>query len=192
MTRLSLAEEQAINESAEVKIIGLTLETRPDTIDAHELRRLRHYGCTRVQLGVQHTDDAVLKKINRGCYTEHTISALRRLKDACYKVDVHLMPNLPGADIEKDRIMFDRMLYDEALQADQWKIYPCEVVPWTVIKKWHQSGEYVPYEEEALAELLIETKRKVHPDPPQPRRARYSVAVCDWRRRCTEPAPKCP
>ena len=57
---------------------GLTLETRPDTIDAAELRRLRSYGCTRVQLGLQHTDDAVLKKINRGCTTQHAITALQR------------------------------------------------------------------------------------------------------------------
>ena len=76
--RYSLAVEQKINESAACKIIGLTLETRPDTIDAEEVRRLRSYGCTRVQLGVQHTDDAVLRKINRGCYTEDTISALRQ------------------------------------------------------------------------------------------------------------------
>ena len=28
--------------------------------------------------------------------------------------------------------MFNEVLYGEDLQADQWKIYPCEVVPWTV------------------------------------------------------------
>ena len=161
--RLSLYEEQVINESAPCKIIGLTLETRPDTIDAEELRRLRYYGCTRVQLGVQHTDDVVLKKINRGCYTRHTVAALRRLKDACFKVDVHLMPNLPATTVESDRQMFGRMLHDQTLQADQWKIYPCEVVPWTVIKKWHASGEYDPYGEDVLAELLCEIKQQVHP-----------------------------
>ena len=32
---------QAANEVASCKIIGLTLETRPDCIDAAELRRLR-------------------------------------------------------------------------------------------------------------------------------------------------------
>ena len=48
--RLSLAEEQLINESAQTKIIGITLETRPDCIDAQELLRFRRYGCTRVRL----------------------------------------------------------------------------------------------------------------------------------------------
>jgi len=161
--RGTLEEEQRANEDASCKIIGLTLETRPDEIDGAELRRLRRYGCTRVQLGVQHTDDAILRKINRGCTTADTARALRLLKDACYKVDIHLMPNLPGADVETDRAMFERVLGDEALQADQWKIYPCEVTPWTVIKRWHDSGEYVPYDEPALCELLMDVKAQVHP-----------------------------
>ena len=102
---------QARNETAAAKVIGLTLETRPDTIDehGHEIRRLRAYGCTRVQLGVQHTDDAILRKINRGCTTADTVAAVRRLKDAGYKIDIHLMPNLPGASAEQDRA--GRMLF---------------------------------------------------------------------------------
>jgi len=124
--RRGLLEEQALNETAACKIIGLTLETRPDTIDAAELLRLRRYGCTRVQLGVQHTDDHVLKRINRGCTTADTVTALKRLKDACYKIDIHLMPNLPGATAAVDRAMFERVLSDPQLQADQWKVYPTQ------------------------------------------------------------------
>eukprot|EP01052_Picozoa_sp_SAG31_P026992 SAG31_NODE_2488_length_5620_cov_2.020830_5_plen_525_part_00 len=163
--RHSLRDEQLANESAVAKIIGLTLETRPDTIDARgeEITRLRRYGCTRVQLGIQHSDDRILRKINRGCTTRHAIDAIRRLKNAGYKVDVHLMPNLPGSTPACDKEMFRRMLEDPDLQADQWKIYPCEVVPWTVIKKWYDSGKYVPYDDVELFELLISVKSRVHP-----------------------------
>ncbi len=161
--RLSLAEEQAANEGAVCKIIGLTLETRPDTITADELRRLRRYGCTRVQLGLQHTSDAVLKKVNRGCTNAHSMEALRLLKDTCYKVDVHLMPNLPGASLEADETMFQDMLHHPGLQADQWKIYPCEVTPWTVIKQWFDAGTFVPYPDEELFELILRIKAQVHP-----------------------------
>ena len=86
---------------------------------AQMLLRLREYGCTRVQLGLQHTDDTILKKINRGCTTQHAIDGIRRLKDAGFKVDVHLMPNLPGATPEVDGTMFDTMLDDPAMQVDQ-------------------------------------------------------------------------
>ena len=161
--RRSLAEEQVANEGAACKVIGLTLETRPDTIDAGELRRLRAYGCTRVQLGLQHTDDGVLKAINRGCTTAHAAAALTALKDCCYKIDIHLMPNLPGASPSADRAMFARMLADPQLQADQWKIYPCEVVPWTRIKAWYDAGSFVPYPDAELCEVLIEAKAAVHP-----------------------------
>ncbi|GAB5354336.1 hypothetical protein AAMO2058_000110000 [Amorphochlora amoebiformis] len=76
----SLPEEQKINETTKARIIGLTLETRPDTVDAKEIERFRYYGCTRVQLGIQHTDDRILDKINRGCYTRDAIRATKLLK----------------------------------------------------------------------------------------------------------------
>ncbi len=161
--RGSLAAEKMLNERAACKVIGLTLETRPDCVDLREIARLRALGCTRVQLGLQHTDDAVLAKVNRGCTTADAHRALRLLKDAAFKVDVHLMPNLPGASVPQDREMFRAMLHDERLQADQWKIYPCEVTPWTVIRKWHEAGTYVPYPESDLVELLIHVKSQVHP-----------------------------
>eukprot|EP01059_Diplonema_ambulator_P012192 TRINITY_DN22419_c0_g1_i2.p1 TRINITY_DN22419_c0_g1~~TRINITY_DN22419_c0_g1_i2.p1 ORF type:complete len:685 (+),score=181.87 TRINITY_DN22419_c0_g1_i2:38-2056(+) len=161
--RKSLEEEQKENENASCKIIGLTLETRPDCINEHELRRLRRYGCTRVQLGMQHTDDGVLKLVNRGHDVSDAIEALRLLKDSCYKIDIHLMPNLPGSSPDLDRAMFDRMLTDEDLQADQWKIYPCEVVPWTKIEEWYRDGSYKPYEEEILAQVISELKARIHP-----------------------------
>jgi len=68
----------------------------------------------------------VLKRINRGCTTADTVTALKRLKDACYKIDIHLMPNLPGATAAVDRAMFERVLSDPQLQADQWKVYPTQ------------------------------------------------------------------
>ena len=108
--RLSLEEEIKINEKTKCRIIGLTLETRPDCINKYEIERFRRYNCTRVQIGVQHTNDSILKKINRGCYNKDTINALRLLKKNCYKVDYHLMPDLPGSCYEVDKIMFESIL----------------------------------------------------------------------------------
>jgi len=161
--RLSLTEEQVINENAKCRIIGLTLETRPDSITPEEIKRFRYYGCTRVQIGVQHTDDNILRIINRGCYLEDTIRAIKLLKDSCYKIDIHLMPDLPFSTPQIDNEMFDMVLESPDLQVDQWKIYPCEVVPWTVIKKWHDKGLYESYGQEKLIEVILNVKKKVHP-----------------------------
>jgi len=163
---LSILDEQTLNEKARTKIIGLTLETRPDYINRGELRRLRRFGCTRVQIGVQHTDDEILKGINRGHERKHAVQAVKLLKENCFKVDIHLMPDLPGSDPAKDWAMFEDVLFGEDLQADHWKIYPCEVTPFTKIERWFQEGAYKPYTEtdpQLLTDLLVKVKAEVHP-----------------------------
>lgn len=159
---LSLEEEIEINENESyIHIIGLTLETRPDTINLDEIKKFRKYNCTRIQLGVQHTDNNVLKKINRGHNIECVYEAIKLLKDNCYKVDIHLMPNLPGSSYEMDIKMLEDSLYDPRIQVDQYKIYPTAIVPWTRIKKWYEEGSYVPYDDLKLYELIKNFKQKV-------------------------------
>lgn len=186
-TRRQLAEEIATNRDADVRVIGLTVEFRPDSISRQELYRLRSYGCTRVQLGVQHIDNGILRRINRKCTTERFVKSLTLLKDVGFKVDIHLMANLPFSSPEVDRAMLiDRFLgmmrppevrrdvagidewieYDIAepdLSADQWKLYPCETVPYTEIERWYREGTYVPYGKEDLYKLLYDTKRAMYP-----------------------------
>lgn len=139
--RKSLEEEIKINEDSLCRIIGLTLETRPDQISPNELKRFRRFGVTRVQLGVQHTDDEILKYVNRGCYLKDTINAIKLLKENCFKVDIHLMQDLPSSDVWRDKMMLEKVLNDENIQADQWKLYPCSVLDWTKIKIWHENGK---------------------------------------------------
>ena len=164
--RLSLEEEQELNETADCKVIGLTLETRPDHISIPEIKRLRWLGCTRVQIGVQHTDDEVLKFINRGHTVADAVKAVALLKQHCFKVDIHLMPDLPSSSLVKDLEMFDFVLDTPHLQADHWKVYPCEVTPFTAIETWYANGQYTPYTEtdpQQLVDLLVHVKSKVHP-----------------------------
>ena len=158
---LSLDEEITINESADIHIIGLTLETRPDTITLEEIKNFRRYNCTRIQLGVQHTNNNVLKKINRGHDIKCVYKAIKLLKENCYKIDIHLMPNLPESSYEIDKEMLDNSLYDERLQVDQYKIYPTAIVPWTKIKTWFENGSYVPYNDELLFKLIRDFKMNV-------------------------------
>lgn len=160
---LSLEEEIKLNETSKLHIIGLTLETRPDTITLEEIKNFRRFNATRIQLGVQHTDNNVLKKINRGHDIECAYKAIRMLKENGYKVDIHLMPNLPGSSYEQDVEMLNNALYDDRLQADQLKIYPCAVVPFTKIKEWYDKGEYKPYDDKLLFKLIKDFKQRVQP-----------------------------
>lgn len=161
--KLSLEEEITINENASIHIIGLTIETRPDQIDLQELLHLRRYNVTRVQIGVQHTDDKILKKVNRGHTVQQSKDAIKLLLDNGFKVDIHLMPMLPSATPEIDKKMFDIVLSDPMLQVDQWKVYPTSVVPWSVLEDWYVRGKFKPYTDNELFEVLIYMKQNVHP-----------------------------
>lgn len=158
---LSIEEEKTLNTDGVHRIIGITVETRPDCVNAAEIRKFRRWGVTRVQIGIQHTDDEILRGINRGCYHRHTVRANKMLRDAGFKVDMHLMPNLPGSTPEKDINMFDVVLSD--LHPDQVKIYPCEVTPFTKILEDYKAGLYIPYNNDALVEVVVNWKTRVHP-----------------------------
>tara|TARA_B100000035_G_scaffold315420_2_gene335999 strand:- start:1351 stop:3312 length:1962 start_codon:yes stop_codon:yes gene_type:complete len=153
---LSVEEEIKINKTAKVHIIGICIETRPDALDDEWLWRFRCWGVTRVQLGAQHVDNKILKKINRGHNVEQLLWAMKYLKDNCFKIDIHIMPDLPDASPEIDKAMFDYVY--SVVCPDQMKVYPCQTVPWTVIKKWYEAGKYVPYFDKD-PQLLIDVVR---------------------------------
>lgn len=149
----SLEEEIKLNETASCRVVGLTPETRPDQINYKSIQFLRKIGATRVQLGVQHLDDKILRYIDRKCYTKDTIRAFKMLKDNCFKVDCHLMLDLPaiseyeGKMPEIDRKMLTEFNTNSDFKVDQLKIYPCVVTPHTKIKTWYEEGKYKPYGE---------------------------------------------
>jgi len=109
--RLTLEEEKKINQTAFSRIVVMTVETRPDTINNEEIRLLRELGVTRIQLGIQHIDEEVLNKLNRKCSMNKTINAIELLKRSCFKIDSHWMPNLPFSTPEKDEDMFINVLF---------------------------------------------------------------------------------
>ena len=141
---LSLEEEQKLNETSKIKIIGLTLETRPDGINHESIYFLRRLGVTRMQIGIQHTHNHLLKKINRGHTVEDSINAIRLLKDSGLKIIAHLMPDLPFATMKDDIQMMTRILINDELLCDEYKIYPCVATDHTVIQKWANQKKYIP------------------------------------------------
>ncbi|MFH0873234.1 MAG: tRNA uridine(34) 5-carboxymethylaminomethyl modification radical SAM/GNAT enzyme Elp3 [Candidatus Komeilibacteria bacterium] len=152
-----------MNETTRYRIIGLTLETRPDHINEAEIKNLRRLGCTRVQLGIQHTDDKILELIRRGDTLANAVKSTRLLKEAGFKVDMHFMPDLPGSTPKKDLEMFKYVFISEDLQPDQLKIYPYVVNEHAQLWHWFKNGKYQPYSEKELMDLLIEVKKLTPP-----------------------------
>lgn len=158
----SLMKEIAINKTSVSKIIGICIETRPDSILENTekgnpwLETLLCWGVTRLQLGMQHIDNYILKKINRGHTVEQAMEAIEICKNNCFKIDIHIMPDLPYSTPEKDKFMFDVLYGSSRYQPDQMKIYPCEIVPWTKIEKWYKEGTHIPYgdDKEKIQDVL--------------------------------------
>jgi elongator complex protein 3 len=154
----SLAEEQARNETAEHRIIGLTLETRPDAVSPKTIAHMRLQGCTRIELGLQAPDDAILKLIRRGHTVQQFRDAMRLLREAGFKVDLHFMPDLPGTTPEHDVAMYRSLFTDPGLKPDMVKIYPNTVIKTAELYQWYKDGSYTPYGEEKLLDALLAMK----------------------------------
>ncbi|MBU1148595.1 tRNA uridine(34) 5-carboxymethylaminomethyl modification radical SAM/GNAT enzyme Elp3 [Patescibacteria group bacterium] len=159
----TMAQAQIKNERAQHRIIGITLETRPDYINAEEIIKMRKYGCTRVEIGIQHLDDKVLELNKRGHGTKESVKATRLLKDAGFKICYHLMPNLPGSNTRKDFTMIKKVFADSRFRPDMLKIYPCLVTKNSLLYSWYKKGKHQPYSDKQLFNLLIKVKEQVIP-----------------------------
>lgn len=156
-----LKRAQKLNEMARHRIVGLSIETRPDFINLSEIQRLRGLGVTMVELGVQSIYDDILKLNLRGHGVKETIISTKLLKDAGFKVLYQMMPNLPGSNLKKDEKMFGELFSNPNFQPDLLKIYPCALLKEAPLYKWWKAGKYKPYTESQLINLVKKIKKKI-------------------------------
>ena len=154
----TLLSAQKKNETAKHRIIGLTLETRPDYINKTEIKRMRKLGCTRVEIGVQSVYDDILEKNNRGHKTKEIIKATKLLKNSGFKICYHMMPGLLGSSIKKDLAMFKQIFTNPVFQPDMLKIYPCVITKGSKLFDIWKNNNYKPYTDEQLIDLIIKIK----------------------------------
>lgn len=157
----TLAEMQHDNETAPTRIIGLSIETRPDYITTYEIERLRKLGVTKVEIGVQHLDDSVLKETKRDMKIATAAEATERLRNAGLKVVYHMMPNLPGSTPERDIEMFGELFSGEDFHPDMLKMYPCMVLEGSELFDIWKAGGFTPYTDEELFRVLVGAKKQI-------------------------------
>ena len=157
--------EEAIkrNETAKQRIIGLTIETRPDLVTFERCKRLRELGVTRIEMGVQSTDDEVLNLNHRGHLMREVRSALHLLRMFGFKISLHVMPGLYGSNFEKDVQTFRDLFSDPYLQPDELKIYPTSVIPNTELFRLYQEGRYSPITTDEIKKLVKKVFQEIMP-----------------------------
>ena len=156
---ISLEEAKVIAETAQVRNVGITVETRPDWSRKSHVDHMLSMGVTRVEIGVQTLYDDVYKRIHRDHTVADVAEATGTLKDSGLKVGYHMMLGLPGCDYQRDLEAFRRVFEDPTFKPDMLKIYPCLVTPGTRLHEEWRRGEYQPYSTEESARLIADVKQ---------------------------------
>ena len=151
-----LVEQQHSNETAAARVVGLVIETRPDTITPDNLRMFRRLGCTKIQIGIQSTRQEILDANQRQMSVAQIKRAFSLIRLYGFKIHSHLMVNLLGATPEADKQDFKTFVTDQGFLPDEIKLYPCALVAGTQLVQKYREGAWQPYAKDELVDVLVQ------------------------------------
>ena len=151
-----LVEQQHVNETAAARVVGLVIETRPDTITPDNLRMFRQLGCTKIQIGIQSTRQEILDANQRQMNVAQIKRAFSLIRLYGFKIHSHLMVNLLGATPEADKQDFKTFVTDPGFLPDEIKLYPCALVSGTQLVQKYREGAWQPYAKDELVDVLVQ------------------------------------
>ena len=151
-----LVEQQHVNETAAARVVGLVIETRPDTITPDNLRMFRQLGCTKIQIGIQSTRQEILDANKRQMSAAQIKRAFSLIRLYGFKIHSHLMVNLLGATPEADKQDFKTFVTDLGFLPDEIKLYPCALVAGTQLVQKYREGAWQPYDKDELVDVLVQ------------------------------------
>lgn len=151
-----LVEQQHVNETAAARVVGLVIETRPDTITPDNLRLFRQLGCTKIQIGIQSTRQEILDANKRQMSAAQIKRAFSLIRLYGFKIHSHLMVNLLGATSEADKQDFKTFVTDPGFLPDEIKLYPCALVSGTQLVQKYREGAWQPYAKDELVDVLVQ------------------------------------
>lgn len=151
-----LMEQQHVNETAAARVVGLVIETRPDTITPENLCMFRQLGCTKIQIGIQSTRQEILDVNKRQMSVAQIKRAFSLIRLYGFKIHSHLMVNLLGATPEADKQDFKTFVTDPGFLPDEIKLYPCALVSGTQLVQKYREGAWQPYAKDELVDVLVQ------------------------------------
>lgn len=146
---------QRANETARCRVVGLVVETRPDAITPGSLMMIRRLGCTKVQMGIQSLDQAVLDANDRDIEVSQIGRAFELLRAFGFKIHAHAMVNLLGSTPEQDKADYLRLVRGLPFQPDEIKLYPCALIEGARLQERFEAGSWAPYSEAELLDILV-------------------------------------
>ena len=157
-TAIPWEEQEALLQAAypfrqSGELDGIRVSTRPDAITEEGLARLKQYGVTMIELGVQSMDDGVLPAAGRGHTAADSIRAAELIRQSGVGLGVQMMTGLPEDTDEKSRRTAQALI---ALRPDCARIYPTLVLRDTELYRRWRAGEYQPQKLWDAVELCAE------------------------------------
>ena len=123
------------------KIDSIRISTRPDYIDREILKRLKRYKVETIELGVQSTNDYILKRSNRGHNFEDVKKASKLIRWFGFKLGHQMMVGLPEST-RLDEVNTAKELIK--LKPKMVRIYPVLVIKNTRLEKEFLEEKYIP------------------------------------------------
>jgi len=145
---------EAANEFIKSKqVSSIRISTRPDYIDRKTLKLLKKYHVKTIELGVQSSNDYILKKSKRGHTFKNVVKASKLIRFYGFTLGHQMMVGLPEST-EHDEINTARDLIK--LKPKIVRIYPVLVIKGTELAREYSKGDYTPLTVEQAVERCKE------------------------------------
>lgn len=123
------------------KVNSIRISTRPDCIDKEILKRMKKYHVKTIELGVQSTNNYILKRCKRGHTYEDTKKASKLIRRYGFILGHQMMVGLPEST-KQDEINTAKELI--RLRPKIVRIYPVLVIKDTELADEYERGDYTP------------------------------------------------
>ena len=129
----------------------VTLEANPDSVDYHDLKKLRSAGFNRISFGVQSANDAILKAIGRRHTFEQAEQAVAQAKRAGFdNISIDLIYGLPD---QSRSDWADTLARAAALKPQHFSCYGLKIEPGTALYPMRDSL-FIP-DDDAQADMYL-------------------------------------
>jgi len=145
-------------------ILGLSIGTRPDTINKDVLAllgQLRQRTYVAVELGLQSVHDRSLRFLNRNHSYAQFLTACDQLRSQRIDIIVHLILGIPG---EKPEDVWATVAEMNRLQPAGIKVHPLHVLRETPLFEIYQQGKITLLTKEEYIALLIGVIERLRPE----------------------------
>jgi len=123
------------------KIDSIRISTRPDYINKEILKRLKKYKVNTIELGVQSSNDYILKRIGRGHTFLDVKKASKLIRWHGFKLGHQMMVGLPESTKLDDLNTAKQLI---KLKPKMVRIYPVLVIKNTKLEEEYNKGEFEP------------------------------------------------